>query len=54
MGQREFDVLVDDFFMQIGSGRNLIMGISDTTPPAAAFDRIVRLTERARAFGAVN
>jgi hypothetical protein len=53
MGEREFDAFVEDFFTQIGSGRNLIMGISDTTPPAASFERLVRLAERVRDFGPV-
>jgi hypothetical protein len=54
MGDREFDAFIEDFFGQVGSGRNLIMGISDTTPPAASFERLARLAERVREFGPVT
>jgi hypothetical protein len=30
------------------------MGISDTTPPAASFERLARLAERVREFGPVT
>jgi hypothetical protein len=54
MRERDFDAFVEDFFGQIGTGRNLIMGISDTTPPAASFERLARLAERVREFGPVT
>jgi hypothetical protein len=54
MGESEFDAFMDDFFEQIGNGRHLILGISDTTPPAASFDRIVKLTDRVKDFGSVK
>jgi hypothetical protein len=50
----EFERFLDDFFEQIGRGDHLILGISDTTPPAAKLDRIVKINERVKAFGAIN
>ncbi len=50
----EFEKFLDDFFGQIGRGDHLILGISDTTPPAAKLDRIVKINERVKAFGAIN
>ena len=43
---QEFKEFIDDFFSQIGDGRNLILGISDTTPPAADFNRILYVRDR--------
>lgn len=51
---RDFERFMDDFFAQIGSGDHLILGISDTTPPAADFNRLLRIGERARNFGPVR
>jgi hypothetical protein len=50
LGAREFDAFVDEFFTDLGRGDHLILGISDTTPPAADFARIVRIGEIARTF----
>ena len=50
----EFDEFLDDFFEQIGKGDHLILGISDTTPPAAKWDRIVKINERVKAFGLID
>ena len=50
----EFDKFLDVFFQQIGKGDNLILGISDTTPPAAKWERIVKINERVKAFGAIS
>lgn len=36
------------------SGDHLVLGISDTTPPAADFERIRSIGERARSFGPVE
>ena len=43
---QEFKEFMDDFFCQIGDGRDLILGISDTTPPAADFNRILYVRDR--------
>jgi len=50
---REFDRFAAGLFAELGDGRGQIMGISDTTPPAARWERLVRVGEMARDFGAV-
>lgn len=50
MSDRAFEAYVDDFFGQLGTGDRQVLGISDTTPPGADFQRLVALGERARAF----
>ena len=51
MSDREFDAFLDRFFEELDGGDHLILGISDTTPPAADFGRIRRIGDRVRAFG---
>ncbi|MBI4471230.1 MAG: hypothetical protein HY646_01085, partial [Acidobacteria bacterium] len=51
LNDRQFEQFLDDFFEQIGSGRHLILGISDTTPPDADFDRLRRVARRVEEFG---
>lgn len=51
MDDQQFGKYLDDFFEQIGRGDHLILGISDTTPPAAEFDRLLKLRDRCQAFG---
>ena len=53
MTDRQFDAYLDDFFLQVGCGDHLILGISDTTPPAAEFDRLLKIRDRIEAFGPV-
>lgn len=53
MTDGQFDAYLDDFFRQIGRGDRLILGISDTTPPAAQFDRLLKIRDRIEAFGPV-
>jgi hypothetical protein len=50
MSDRDFGMFTDKFFSDLGRGDHLILGISDTTPPAADFNRIVRIGEIARTF----
>ena len=54
MSDREFEAYLDRFLADLGSGDHLILGISDTTPPAAEFDRIARIGEEVRALGPVG
>jgi len=54
MTDEQFERFLDDFFDEIGRGDHLILGISDTTPPAAAFDRLVRIAQRVEQFGPVT
>jgi len=53
MSDREFEAYLDEFFENLGSGDHLILGISDTTPPAADFQRILEISKRVNAFGPV-
>lgn len=54
MSDRAFEAYLDEFFSTLGSGDRLILGISDTTPPAAEFERLKMIGERVRAFGPVR
>jgi uroporphyrinogen-III decarboxylase len=53
MSDRDFDAFLDDFFEQLGGGDHLILGISDTTPPSADFERLLRIGQRVEEFGPV-
>jgi len=51
----EFERYMNDFFEnQIGKGDKLILGVSDSVPPDAKFERIVRISEICNEFGPVN
>ena len=54
MSDAQFATFLDGFFENIGRGDHLILGISDTTPPAADFDRILKIGKRVDAFGPVG
>ena len=54
MPERDFDRFLDNFFSNIGRGDHLILGIADTTPPAADFKRILRIGELVNSFGPVT
>ena len=54
MSERAFDAFLDEFFDDIGRGDHLILGISDTTPPAADFGRVLKIGRRVEAFGPVG
>ena len=54
MSDHDFDAFLDRFFEEIGGGDHLILGISDTTPPDADFQRILRIGARAESFGPVE
>jgi len=54
MTGNEFDGFINEFFRQIGTGERLILGISDTTPPTASWERIIKLNERIKKFGIVR
>lgn len=53
MSDDEFAAYLDGFFSDLGAGDHLIMGVSDTTPPAADFQRIKIIGERVRTFGSI-
>ena len=50
----KYEAFIDEFFSQIGKGDHLILGISDTTPPAAKFERIVQIAQRIEEFGPIG
>jgi hypothetical protein len=54
MSDRAFEAYLDDFFSHLGVGDHLILGISDTTPPAAEFERLKAIGKRVREFGPVR
>jgi hypothetical protein len=54
MPDRRFGAFMDEFFAEIGGGERLILGVSDTTPPAADFGRLLEIARRAEQFGAVR
>lgn len=54
MSDYEFEKYMDETLASIGDGRNLIMGIADTTPPDARLDRILRTAEIIKSFGPVK
>jgi 5-methyltetrahydrofolate--homocysteine methyltransferase len=42
----EFEAYLDQLFKVIAPGRRFILGVADTTPPNAVFDRLIRIGER--------
>ena len=54
MGDYEFEKFLDMTLAGIGSGDHLILSIADTTPPAAKFERILRIAEKVKQFGPVR
>ena len=49
--ERDFQNFMDGLFSGIGEGRRFILGIADTTPPDADFERLVRIGEMVREKG---
>jgi hypothetical protein len=54
MSDTGFAGFLDGFFQEVGEGDHLILGVSDTTPPAAKFERLVEISRRAKDFGPVG
>jgi hypothetical protein len=54
MPDRKFEAYIDKFFSDLGSGDHLILGISDTTPPAADFERLRKIGKCIKDFGPVR
>ena len=50
---RSFEHYLDKVFSELGSGKRLILGVSDNVPVDANLDRLDRVTERVKAFGPV-
>lgn len=53
MSDYEFDKYIAEFFENIDEGKRLILGISDTTPPGAEFDRLRKVGELCKQFGPI-
>lgn len=49
--EEEFEAYLDHFFKAVAPGRRIIVGIADTTPPNAVFERLRRLGERVEREG---
>ena len=53
MSDDAFERHMDMLFAELGSGKRLILGVSDNVPVDANLDRLARISERVRAFGPV-
>ena len=51
MSDDEFETFMTRLFEDISPGDRFILSVSDTTPPDARFDRLLRVTERVREQG---
>jgi hypothetical protein len=51
MSELDFDAFLDKFLETIDEGDHLIVGISDTTPPAADFGRIRKICRKVKECG---
>jgi hypothetical protein len=51
MSDREFESFMKLLFREIAPGDRFILGVSDTTPPDAKFERLLRITEMVRDWG---
>jgi len=49
--EEEFQGYIDHFFKAVAPGRRIIVGVADTTPPNAVFDRLRRLGDRVEKEG---
>ena len=50
-GEEEFERYLDTLFSVAAPGNRLILGVADTVPPDAVFDRLRRIAERAEKEG---
>ena len=51
MPEDEFEAFMENLFREIAPGDRFILGVSDTTPPDARFERLLRITEMVREKG---
>ena len=51
MSDEEFERFMKNLFQEIVPGDRFILGISDTTPPDAKFERLFRITEMVQEWG---
>ena len=51
MSDEEFERFMKNLFREIAPGDRFILGVSDTTPPDAKFERLLRITEMVQEWG---
>jgi hypothetical protein len=51
MSDEEFERFMENLFREIVPGDRFILGVSDTTPPDAKFERLFRITEMVQGWG---
>ena len=51
MPDEEFERFIKHLFKEIAPGNRFILGVSDTTPPDAKFERLLRITELVHEWG---
>jgi hypothetical protein len=51
MSDPEFEAFMKSLFREIAPGDRFILGVSDTTPPDAKFERLLRITEMVEEWG---
>ena len=51
MSDEEFERFMKGLFQEIAPGDRFILGVSDTTPPDAKFERLLRITEMVKEWG---
>jgi hypothetical protein len=51
MPDEKFESFMQDLFREIAPGDRFILGVSDTTPPDAKFERLLRITEMVQEWG---
>ncbi len=51
MSDDQFERFMKDLFREIAPGDRFILGVSDTTPPDAKFERLLRITEMVQEWG---
>ncbi|ORC34124.1 hypothetical protein B4O97_13665 [Marispirochaeta aestuarii] len=54
VSEYEFEKFLDDFLIDAGDGKNLIVSIADTAPPDADFSRIRKFVRKIKEFGPVD
>jgi uroporphyrinogen-III decarboxylase len=51
MSEAAFEQYMRSLFREIAPGDRFILGVSDTTPPDAKFERLLRITEMVNEWG---
>jgi uroporphyrinogen-III decarboxylase len=51
MSAEAFEEYLKNLFREIAPGDRFILGVSDTTPPNAKFERLLRITEMVKEWG---